>query len=170
MRTTILSLAAVLLLLPTAPTRAPAQAGRVAIGGALGVAGGAAVTLAAVVARVRLHEEYVASADDLIHWQSVPMIAAPAAGMLFGLAGEDALRGSIIGSSAGLVIGASVGAGLGWAFSDSPEDPWAGGIVGAGVGLAAGGLVLGLRAWSRDEGADLEFPGALRFAFTVPVR
>lgn len=171
MRAMILNAAAVLLLGPLTAAPAPAQqVGRAAIGGVVGIAGGAATTLATVVARARLQEEYVESADDLIHWQSVPMIAAPAAGMLFGLAGEDALKGSLVGSSAGLVIGATVGAGLGWLLSDSPEDPWAAGIVGAGVGLAAGGLIGGLRAWSRDEHADLEFPSALRFAITVPVR
>jgi hypothetical protein len=169
MRRVINSLTALLLLLPLLPLPAPAQAARAAIGGATGVAGGAAVTLATVVARARFQREYLESVDDLIHWQSAPMIAAPTAGVLFGLAGEDALKGSIVGSSTGLVIGGAVGAGLGWVFSKDPEGPWAGGVIGAGVGLAAGGLLGGLRAWSEDEDADLAFPNELRFAFTIPV-
>lgn len=169
MRTMTPMVMTLLLLFPLLAAPAPAQVGRAVVGGAAGVAGGAGVTLATVVARARFQREYLESVDDLIHWQSAPMIAAPAAGVLFGLAGEDALKGSIVGSSAGLVVGGAVGAGLGWVFSKDPEGPWAGGVIGAGVGLAAGGLLGGLRAWSRDEDADLAFPKELRFTFTIPV-
>lgn len=169
MRTMILSLMTSLLL-SFLPAPGTAQTGRAVVGAATGVAGGAGVTIAAVVARARFQREYLDSVDDLIHWQSAPMIAAPAAGILFGLAGEDALRGSIVGATTGMVVGGAVGAGLGRVLSKDAEGPWAGGVIGAGLGLAAGGLLGGLRAWSRDEDADLELPKELRFTFTIPVR
>ena len=170
MRRTFLSLAAAPLFLFLLPPSAEAQVGRAAVGGALGVAGGAAVTLAAVVARARFQREYLGSPDDLIHWQSAPMILAPAVGVMFGLAGEDALRASIVGSTAGFVVGAGIGAGLGWMLGRDAEAPWAGGVIGAGLGLASVGIVEGLRAWSEDGEAGLEFPDLLRFSLSFPVR
>ena len=143
-----------LALVPTAPPPAAAQeVGHAVIGGGLGVAGGVAVTMAAVVARARFEHEYVHEPGDLIHWQSTPMIAAPAAGVAFGLAGEEALKGSIVGSITGLAVGAGVGAALGWILSDEAEWPWAGGVIGGGMGLAIGGLAGGLLAW-RDRESD----------------
>jgi hypothetical protein len=131
---------------------------RAAIGGVVGIVGGVVITLAAVVVRARFQHEYLESVDNLIHWQSAPMILAPAAGVMFGLAGANALKGSIVGSVAGAAVGAVLGAWLGWVFAEYQEGPWAGGLIGAGVCLAAGGLFLGLRAWRRDADAELEFP------------
>jgi hypothetical protein len=163
-RVTLLALA----LLPIGAAPAPAQWVRATLGAGVGVAGGTVVTLSAIVARARFQQEYIDSVEDLIHWQTIPMIAAPAAGIVFGLAGHDAQVGSIVGSSSGLVAGAALGAGLGWLLSDQQEWPWAGGVIGAGVGLTVGGLAGGLLAWSRDEDADLGFPDALRFGLSVP--
>lgn len=155
------------------PVDAPAQikrSTRAAIGTGAGVVGGVGVTMAIVVARARFQREYLDSADDLVHWQSIPTIAAPAVGLVFGIAGEDALRGSIRGSLTGLAAGAGTGALLGWVLSDEQEWPWAGGVIGAGLGLTVGGLVGGLRAWSRDDDASLGYPEFLRFGLSVPVR
>lgn len=161
------ALALVLLLVPQ-PAPASAQVGRIALGAGIGVAGGAMVTLSAIVARARFQHEYLESADELIHWQSIPMIAAPAAGILFAAAGQNAQNGSIIGSTSGMLVGAGVGAGIGWLLSTQQEAPWAGGVIGAGVGLTLGGLTGGLLAWSRDEDAKLRFPNLLRFSLSVP--
>lgn len=141
-----------------------------AIGAAVGIAGGAGVTLGIVVARARWQRVYLDSADDLIHWQSAPMIIAPALGITFGLAGEDALLGSIAGSTMGLVGGAAVGAGLGWLISNEQEWPWAGGVIGGALGMSLGGILNGLSAWSRDDDPNLPFPKELRFNISVPVR
>lgn len=165
-----LLLALALLAAGAAPTPAPAQAERVAGGAALGVAGGAVVTISAIVWRARFQREYLDSVDDLIHWQTLPMIAAPAAGVVFGLAGRDAVMGSLVGSVSGMLLGAATGAGLGWIVSATPESPWAGGVIGAGAGLTLGGLLGGLRAWSRDENAKLELPPQLRLGISIPVR
>lgn len=154
----------------TAPQRALAQVGRAAIGTAVGVAGGAAITLSVVVARARLQEVYLDSAEDLIHWQSAPMLLTPAVGLAFGLAGNEPLRGSVIGSVGGMVLGAAAGSGIGWAMSADPEAPWAGGVIGAGLGMTIGGLTLGIRNWlrSRDEEAA-EAAAPTRFEIRLPL-
>jgi hypothetical protein len=156
-----------LLLLFAVP--APAQWARAALGAGVGVAGGTVVTLSAIVARARFQQEYIDSVDDLIHWQTIPMIAAPAAGIVFGLAGRDAQMGSIVGSSSGLVAGAAVGAGLGWLLSTQQEAPWAGGVIGAGVGLTIGGLTGGILAWNwEDEETPADESSALHFGLRIP--
>lgn len=165
----VLCLMLLLVPLEAPPVRAQ-QVQRAAVGAALGVGGGAAITMATVVARARFQREYLESVNDLIHWQSVPMILTPAVGVAFGLAGEEALRASFEGSVTGLVAGAAVGATLGWIVGDTAEWPWAGGVMGGGIGLAAVGLVEGLRAWREDPDPDVEFPRFLRFGLSVPVR
>lgn len=141
---------------------------RAALGGATGIGGGAVVTLSAVVWRARFQREYLDSMHDLLSWQSVPMIAGPVIGTVFGLAGADALRGTIVGGSVGMLAGAVAGTGIGWLYSATAESPWAGAVIGAGLGLTAGALFGGLSGWSQDEDPGLEFPGALRFGFSVP--
>lgn len=160
-----------LTLAPAVPERVAAQGqlGRAAIGAGLGVAGGTAVTIAAVVARARFQSEYLDSAHDLIHWQSTPLIVGPIAGVIFGLAGDEALRGSLYGSLGGMLTGAAVGAGLGYLLSEEQEWPWAGGVIGAGLGLAAGGIVYGVRGWSEDPAPSIDFPDFVRIGVTVPL-
>lgn len=140
-----------LLLLSSYPGTASAQRlARAAMGGTVGIAGGVGVTLAVIMARARFQHEYLHAPEDLIHWQSTPMIAGPAAGVFFGWSGEEELRGSIIGSISGMAVGAGVGAGLGWLLSEEAESPWAGGVIGGGAGLAIGGLLGGFLAWTEE--------------------
>lgn len=169
MRRTAPILALILILSGGRPEPAPAQYEEEAIGVAVGAMGGTVVTLGVVVARARWQHNYLDSVDDLIHWQSTPMLIAPAVGLVFGLAGEDALRGSIVGSTTGLLVGAGVGAGLGWLLSDEQEWPWAGGVIGGAVGMTVGGIANGLIAWGRDEDAAIPLPKELRFGLTIPV-
>lgn len=154
MRTTLLTLLLVLVLVPGFRQIAVAQVARGVAGGAVGVAGGAMITLSVVVARARWQGEYLESIDDLIHWQSVPMILTPAVGVFFGVSGKEPFIASVIGSTSGLVAGAAVGAGLGWLLSTSTEWPWAGGVIGAGAGMTLGGLGLGVRALLRQRDGD----------------
>lgn len=158
------------LLVAALPGPAQSQWVRAAVGAGVGIAGGAVVTASAVVFRARFQQEYMDSADDLIHWQTIPMIAAPAAGIAFGLAGEEAQMGSIVGSTSGMAVGAAVGAGIGWLVSDLQESPWAGGVIGAGVGLTLGGLTGGILGWTRsadeEEGGDAA-PTALHLGWSI---
>lgn len=168
MRKTLIPLLLLVTALAGLPGRAAAQVERVVLGSAIGAAGGAVVTFAAIVARARWQHEYITSVEDLIDWYSVPMLAAPAAGALFGLAGEKAHEASIVGSTGGMVAGALIGTGLGHLLADDPEAPWVGAIVGAGIGLSVGGLAAGFIAWHNDEDALLDYPEFLRFSVTLP--
>ena len=143
-----------LTLAPFSPPSAAAQLKNAAIGGVAGFFGGIAMTTSIVVARARLQGQYLDSPSDLVHWQTTPLIAGPAAGVFFGITGEDVLRGSIIGSTSGMLIGAAAGAGLGWIISGEPESPWAGGVMGAGVGLALGGLTGAFLGWQKQQEDD----------------
>ncbi len=161
----------VLLLLPLGSGPASAQKlPRAAFGAGLGIAGGTVITVSAIVWRARFQREYLDSVEDLIHWQSLPMIAAPAAGVLFGIAGWEPLMGSIIGSTTGLLAGAAVGAGIGWMAATTPESPWAGGVIGAGIGLGIGGLLGGLRGLRENDDANPVVPNELRVGFSIPLR
>ena len=153
------------------PERAMAQVARAAIGTGVGVAGGVVVTMSVVVARARFQGVYLDSGEDLIHWQSAPMLIAPAAGLVFGLAGKDPLRGSIIGSTSGLLVGAAAGAVTGWLVSATPEGPWAGGVIGAGLGMTIGGLGLGIKEMleDRNQGPDEGGDDPTRIIFTLPL-
>lgn len=154
MRSALNTVLFVAMLVPACRQSAAAQVARAAIGGGLGLAGGAVITLSVIVARARFQGAYLESIDDLIHWQTVPLIVAPAVGVMFGLAGRDPFVASIVGSTAGMVIGATAGGLAGWLTSDTPEWPWAGAVMGAGAGLTIGGLLLGIRAWVRDDDGD----------------
>ena len=169
MRRFIWLVATLLVLVSGSFQPAPAQKiVRTALGTGAGIGGGAVITLSVVVWRARFQREYLDSMHDLFHWQSVPMIASPIVGGVFGLAGQEALRGSIIGGSTGMLAGAAIGTGIGWLYSATAESPWAGAVIGAGLGLTAGALIGGLTAWSNDDDPGLEFPRALRFGIAVP--
>lgn len=155
---------------PLIPRPAAGQeVGRAAIGGGLGVLGGVGVTTALVVARAKLQNRYVHEPGDLIHWKSAPLILGPAAGVAFGLAGEEALRGSVVGSVSGLVAGTAVGAGLGWLLSDDPEWRWAGGAMGGGFGMTIGGLAGGVLGWIDQEKRDVAPAAPVRLMLRVPL-
>lgn len=148
------------------------QATQAAIGTAVGVGGGAVITMSAVVARARFEGRYLESIEDMIDWQSVPMILTPAVGLFFGLGGTKPLNASIVGSVSGMAVGAALGTGIGWLAATDQEAPWAGGVIGAGAGMVVGGLFLGGRAWleGRKEGDPPEGSGdPVRIEFRLPI-
>ncbi len=139
---------------------------RAAISGGVGLAEGAVVSLAIMVARARFEDEYVESPSDVIAWgwQAVPVLVAPLAGLTFGLRGKDAFAGSLLGSASGLVIGATVGGLIGRLTSNSSESVWAGAIMGAGAGLTIGRVLLGVLQWNERHGAQ---PRPIAVAFQI---
>lgn len=145
---------AILVLLLAAPPR-PATAQevmpRAALGMGLGALGGVGITVATVVARARFQGEYINEPRDLIHWQSIPMLLAPAAGGVYGIHSWEALRGSFIGSASGFAVGVGVGALVGHLTTETAEGNWAGGAIGGGLGLAVGGLIGGYLGWREHE-------------------
>ena len=170
MRTTLGVVLVLLALVPSCTQTAFAQVARAGIGGAVGVAGGAVITMSIVVARARIQNVYLESADDLIHWQSVPMLLTPAVGIMFGIAGKEPLKASVLGSTSGMLLGAGVGGAVGWLTSNDPQVPWAWAMMGAGAGMTVGGLALGIRAWTKDRDADSGGPSlpAMRLGIRIP--
>jgi hypothetical protein len=153
---------------PFAMRPAEAQAvKRAALGGALGVAGGAATTFSLVVARARFERAYLESPGDLVHWQSIPLIAGPTAGVVFALAGEDVLEGGIRGSLIGMALGVGTGAGLGALLSREPEWRWAGGVIGGGLGVSLGGVLGAMLAWRGLNPATA--PADVRLGVRLPL-
>lgn len=148
-----LLLATLVVLLAAPPRAAAAQEvmPRAALGAGLGVVGGVGITVAKVVARARFQNEYLHEPSDLIHWQSISMILAPAAGGVYGIHSWDALRGSFFGSSSGFAVGVGVGVLVGHLTSETAEGRWAGGAIGGGLGLAVGGLIGGYLGWRQHE-------------------
>lgn len=144
------------------------ELGRAALGGAVGVAGGVGVTIAIIVARARLANEYIHEAGDLVHWQSAPMIAGPTTGVAFGLMGEDELRGSVIGAVSGLVVGTALGAGGAWLSTDDTSWHWAAAAMGGGAGIALGALVGGLIAWSQGPDDRGDTPALIGVRIPLP--
>lgn len=139
------------LLIGSAAPAAGQNAPRAALGAGLGVLGGVGITIANVVARAHWQDEYLLDLGDLIHWQSLPMILAPATGAVFGLHSREALQGSFVGAVSGLGLGAGLGALIGRAATAEPEGPWAGGVIGGGLGLAIGGLLGGYIGMAEHE-------------------
>lgn len=154
MRMVLWALVIALAITSVRPQPVIAQVTKAAMGTAVGVGGGALITMSLVVARAKFQGEYLESVEDLIHWQSAPMLITPGVGMFFGLGGRKPLEASVLGSVSGMLVGTAVGAGIGWLVSASPEAPWAGGVMGAGAGMTIGGLALGTRAWLRSRQTD----------------
>lgn len=141
---------------------AQAPIARAAISGGVGLAEGVVVSLAILVARAEFEEEYVESISDVV---SVPLFVAPVVGVTFGLAGRDAFASSMIGSAAGMAIGATAGGLIGRFTSDDPESSWAGAIIGAGAGLTVGRLLLGILEWHDDGGSGRP---SMSIGFRIP--
>lgn len=142
---------------------------RAAIGGALGIGGGSVATLAVIVARARFQSKYLDSPEDLVHWQTLPAIAGPVSGVVFGVAGDRVLWGSVIGSTSGLVAGAAVGAGLGAVLSDDPEWTWGGGVIGAGVGVSVGALVGAFVGWQETDDSERVSTSSIPISVRIPL-
>lgn len=142
---------------------------RAAIGGALGIGGGSVATLAVIVARARIQRKYLDSPDDLVHWQTLPAIAGPVSGVVFGVAGDRVLWGSVLGSTSGMVAGAAVGAGLGAILSDDPEWRWGGGVIGAGVGVSVGALVGAFLGWEKTEDMEQAETTSIPISVRIPL-
>lgn len=147
----LLATLVVLLAAPPRPAAAQEVMPRAALGAGLGVLGGVGITVAKVVARARFQNEYLHEPSDLIHWQSISMVLAPAAGGVYGVHSWDALQGSFFGSASGFAAGVGVGVLVGHLTSETPEGRWAGGAIGGGLGLAIGGLVGGYLGWQEHE-------------------
>lgn len=147
-----------------APARAQGSYLAAALGAGAGLVAGGYVTVAVVVARAQIEQEYVFGLDDILDWESIPVIVGPATGVALGLWDDDRLVRTVIGGAGGTLAGAGLGLLLGDRLWDPPEGRWAGAAIGAGAGLVLGALT-GM-AWPATESPS---PGNPPAAAGVPV-
>lgn len=142
---TVLLLAAALL----APAAARAQEGDAepqsralgtALGALAGVAGGGYVTVTVIVAEARAGR-YVHDIDDILGWRSAPVLLGAALGAGLGFYSPDRLQGAVVYGAGGLALGALAGLGIGSLIWEPPEGRWAGAAIGAGIGLVIGNAI-----------------------------
>lgn len=119
------------------PARADAQVLSGAVGAVGGIGAGGYVTLAVVVARAQ-YGHYLHDANDLLGWNSVPVLLGAATGTAVGVWDADRMVTGFIYGAGGALIGGSIGYLLGPMIWKRPEGKWAGGAIGAGAGMAAG--------------------------------
>jgi hypothetical protein len=119
------------------PARAQEQFISGAIGAAAGLTSGGYVTLAVVVARAQ-YGHYLHDVDDLIGWESVPVLAGIGVGAAVGVWDADRMMTGWAYGATGALTGGTVGYLIGPMLWKRPEGKWAGAAIGAGVGMAAG--------------------------------
>jgi hypothetical protein len=119
------------------PGRSEAQVLSGAVGAVGGIGAGGYVTLAVVVARAQ-YGHYLHDVNDLLGWNSVPVLLGAGVGTAVGVWDSDRMVTGYIYGTGGMLIGGSIGYLLGPLIWKRPEGKWAGGAIGAGAGMAAG--------------------------------
>jgi hypothetical protein len=135
----VLTLALVTLALAVfaSPARAQQQILSGIIGAGAGVTSGGYVTLAVVVARAQ-YGHYLHDVDDLIGWESVPVLLGAGVGAAVGVWDADRMMTGWAYGATGALAGGSIGYLIGPLLWKRPEGKWAGAAIGAGAGMAAG--------------------------------
>jgi hypothetical protein len=120
----------------------PAQAQIVsgAVGAVGGIGAGGYVTLAVVVLRAQ-YGHYLHDAEDLLGWQTVPVLLGASVGTAVGVWDADRMVTGFAYGAAGTLVGGTIGYLVGPLIWKRPEGKWAGGAIGAGMGMAAGYFV-----------------------------
>ncbi|HUH13432.1 MAG TPA: hypothetical protein VMK65_09995 [Longimicrobiales bacterium] len=171
-RTALLLLFLALGALPGRPTTAHAQDGGsllgAGVGAVSGLAAGGYITVAIVVARARFEDEYVFEIEDILDWESIPVIVGPAIGGVIGFFDPGRLYRSVLTGAGGMLVGAAVGLSAGHVYWDTVDGRWAGAAMGAGAGLAVGALV-GLIWTPSDADGGASDPAAAGIPLTVRI-
>lgn len=129
--------AAVLAATVVLPARAEGQVVSGAVGAIGGIGAGGYVTLAVVVLRAQ-YGHYLHDAEDLLGWNSVPVLLGAATGTAVGVWDADRMVTGFAYGAGGALIGGTIGYLIGPKIWKRPEGKWAGGAIGAGAGMAAG--------------------------------
>ena len=119
------------------PARSEAQVLSGAVGAIGGIGAGGYVTLAVVVARAQ-YGHYLHDVNDLLGWNSVPVLLGAGVGTAVGVWDSDRMVTGYIYGTGGMLLGGSIGYLIGPLIWKRPEGKWAGGAIGAGAGMAAG--------------------------------
>ncbi|HEY0672631.1 MAG TPA: glycine zipper 2TM domain-containing protein [Longimicrobiales bacterium] len=107
-----------------------------AVGAVGGIGAGGYVTLAVVVLRAQ-YGHYLHDVNDLLGWQSVPVLLGAGVGTAVGVWDADRMVTGFAYGTAGVLVGGTVGYLLGPVIWKRPEGKWAGAAIGAGMGMAA---------------------------------
>jgi hypothetical protein len=119
------------------PARSDAQVVSGAVGAIGGIGAGGYVTLAVVVLRAQ-YGHYLHDAEDLLGWNSVPVLLGAGVGTAVGVWDSDRMVTGFAYGTGGALVGGTIGYLVGPMIWKRPEGKWAGGAIGAGVGMAAG--------------------------------
>ena len=114
------------------------------VGGVAGVASGGYVTLSVIVLRAQ-YGHYLHDVEDLLGWQSLPVLLGAGVGAGVGVWDADRMVTGFVYGAGGTLIGGVVGYLVGPLIWPRPEGKWAGAAVGAGIGMAAGYFIGVLR-------------------------
>jgi hypothetical protein len=109
------------------------------LGGFAGLTAGGYVSLSVVVARSR-RGNYVYAINDVLGWGSVPILVGAGTGATLGYLDPPRLLRTVIGGTAGTLLGMGTGLLIGRAVWEPPEGKWAGAAIGAGAGLVLGSV------------------------------
>ncbi|HEX6135835.1 MAG TPA: hypothetical protein VFZ24_17810 [Longimicrobiales bacterium] len=132
-----------LALLAPAQLRAQEPQSRVlatSLGLLAGAAGGGYLTVSVVVLEARFGR-YVEDLDDILGWRSAPFLVGAALGAGLGFYSPERLQGAVVWGAAGLGAGALLGGVVGTSIWNPPEGRWAGAAIGAGIGLVIGNTI-----------------------------
>lgn len=121
------------------------------VGGLAGLTAGGYVSLSIVVARAR-KGEYVYALNDVLGWGSVPVLVGAGTGAVLGYVDPPRLLRTVVGGTAGTLLGMGTGLIIGRSVWEPPEGKWAGAAIGAGAGLVLGSIVGIL--WPGGKGDD----------------
>ena len=158
----LLTVFALALALLGSPPPAQGQIVSGAVGGIAGIGAGGYVTLAVVVLRAQ-YGHYLHDVDDLLGWQSVPVLLGAGTGAAVGVWDADRMVTGFAYGAAGTLIGGTIGFLIGPTIWPRPEGKWAGGAIGAGAGMAAGYF---LGVFNPRENIA---PGFLRNQTVIPI-
>lgn len=141
------------------------------VGGAAGLLAGGYTTVGIVTARANLQEHYLHDIDDVLDWQSTPLLIGSGVGALVGYLDPDRLRRTIIWGAGGAAVGAAAGAVIGAQVAKAPVDKWAGGVIGGASGILIGSLAGVVWPASGDDDDDERArPAGLVIPITVRIR
>jgi len=121
-------------------TPSPSRVLPAAVGVVGGVVAGGYLAVAIVVLESRFGR-YIHDERDILGWRSVPLLVGATVGGGLGVLDPDRLYRTVLLGAIGFGAGVGVGLLVGKAFGETPEALWAGGAIGGGVGLVIGNLL-----------------------------
>jgi hypothetical protein len=125
---------------PLAAQEAQSRVLPVVVGVVGGVAAGGYLAVAIVVLESRFGR-YLHDEKDILGWRSVPVVLGATIGGGLGALDPDRLYRTVFLGAIGFGVGVAIGLSAGDLLGRTPEARWAGGAIGGGIGLVIGNLL-----------------------------